>query len=247
MTVKYLERQGSYSIPYIADMNGNESKVLIIVHGFASSKESPTVNMLMKELIKHDMGVIALDLPAHGDSPVDGDFLRLENCIKDLKDIESFARKNCPNAEICYFGSSFGAYIIMQYLMKYQIKGVRVFMRSAAVDMHEVMLDFTADQQEVLKADGYIMLEYDNVPSLKITQDFVDDLESHNLFNEFTVKDVAFKMIHGSEDEDVDYSYAKAFSEKYNIDLITIAGGDHRLSIPGAPEKVLEETINFFK
>lgn len=47
-------------------------------------------------------------------------------------------------------------------------------------------------------------------------------------------------------DEDVDYSDAADFARKFEIELITVPGGDHRLSIPGAPEKVLQETLKFF-
>lgn len=241
----YIERHDSYDIPYISDIKGDEEQILIVAHGFASSKESPNVNMLMRELPKNHIGVMAFDFPAHGDSPADGDHLMVDNCTNDLKTVAEFLSVKYPGAEICYFGSSFGAYIIMLYLMKYHIIGARVFMRSAAVDMHEFFRDLTLEQQKEMDHKGYIMLEYDNVPSLKLTRDFVEDLKHHDLFRLFTSEGNTLKMIHGSSDEDVDYSDAADFARKFEIELITVPGGDHRLSIPGAPEKVLEETLSF--
>ena len=241
----YIERKGSYDIPYISEIKGHEERILIVAHGFASSKESPNVNMLMRELAPNNIGVIAFDFPAHGDSPADGDYLTTDNCTNDLKAVAELVAEKYPHGEICYFGSSFGAYIIMLYLMKYHVTGAKVFMRSAAVDMHEFFEDLSPAQQKEMEQKGYIMLEYDNVPSLKLTRDFVEDLRNHNLFESFTSEGNTLKMIHGSSDEDVDYSNAADFARKFGIELITVPGGDHRLSIPGAPEKVLEETLGF--
>ena len=63
----------------------------------------------------------------------------------------------------------------------------------------------------------------------------------------FEAEAVSLKMIHGSNDEDIAYARAAAFAEKYGIELVTVDGGDHRLSVPGAPQKVLNEAIEFLK
>ena len=245
MTVKYIRRKDSYDIPYVSEIRGGEDRILITAHGFASSKQSPNVNMLMSRLPEKGIGVIAFDFPAHGDSPAGGDMLTVDNCTADLKAVADFVAEGHPEAEICYFGSSFGAYIIMLYMMKYQINGARAFLRSAAVDMHEFFKDLDAGQQKEMDENGYIMLEYDDVPDLKLTREFIEDLKNHNLFTLFEKGENMLRMIHGSSDEDVDYENARAFSEKYDIELITVEGGDHRLSIPGAPERVLSETLRF--
>lgn len=246
MDVNYIKRDKEYDIPYISRIKGDESRILVVAHGFASSKESPNVRMLMSNLPENGIGVIALDFPGHGNSPVGGEKLMVDNCACDVKAVCDFVSERFPEAEICYFGSSFGAYVIMNYIMRYGIKGARVFMRSAAVDMHEFFDELSSDEVLMLEREGYIMLDYENVPSLKLTNEFVSDLRRHNLFASFDPDGNRLKMIHGSDDEDVDYSMAKAFAEKYDIDLVTVEGGDHRLSVEGAPEKVLEETLEFF-
>ena len=58
--------------------------VCLITHGFGSSKDSPTAQLLAGELPRHGIGTLALDLPAHGDSPVDGDALSIRHCLDDL-------------------------------------------------------------------------------------------------------------------------------------------------------------------
>ena len=81
---------------------------------------------------------------------------------------------------------------------------------------------------------------------IKITRGLVESLKANDIREDFRPDGLRLMMIHGSADEDIDYSEARAFAEKYDVLLITVEGGDHRLSIPGAPEKVLEEALRFF-
>jgi len=57
-------------------------------------------------LPEHGIGGVAFDFPAHGDSPVNGDEMRIDGCIDDLKSIENMVKNEYPDSEIYYFGSS---------------------------------------------------------------------------------------------------------------------------------------------
>ena len=72
MTQELLSGLNGYNIPCRHTIQGGESMVCLITHGFGSSKDSPTAQLLAGELPRHGIGTLALDLPAHGDSPVDG-------------------------------------------------------------------------------------------------------------------------------------------------------------------------------
>ena len=72
-----------YEIPYIENLRGDEEQVVIIAHGFGSSMQSPTAQMVLENLPKVGIGAIAFDFPAHGASLVDGDTLSVANCIAD--------------------------------------------------------------------------------------------------------------------------------------------------------------------
>ena len=47
-----------------------QSRVVIVCHGFGSSKESPMVQALHRALPERGIGVWSFDFPAHGDSPM---------------------------------------------------------------------------------------------------------------------------------------------------------------------------------
>lgn len=96
MTQELLSGLNGYNIPCRHTIQGGESMVCLITHGFGSSKDSPTAQLLAGELPRHGIGTLALDLPAHGDSPVDGDALSIRHCLDDLARAEARALELAP-------------------------------------------------------------------------------------------------------------------------------------------------------
>lgn len=234
-----------YEIPYLENLRGDETKVVIIAHGFGSSMQSPTAQMIFSQLPEVGIGTIAFDFPAHGASKVDGDYLSVDNCIKDLEEVENYAREKCPNAEIYYFGSSFGAYITLLYLSKHTQKTGRAFLRSAAVNMHVIFENPTEAESFAMAQQGHLIINYGT--PLKLTSKFVEDLKEHDLFELYRPGLSRVVMIHGDQDETIDYKEAQRFSKEFNIELVTVEGGDHRLSAQGMPEMVVATAIDFYK
>lgn len=124
-----------YDIPCLNNLSGGERMAVIISHGFGSSKESPTAQAIAAALPEHGIGTYSFDFPAHGDSPVEGEQLRICNCLNDLAAVEAHVRELMPEADIAYFSSSFGAYINLIYLATRTHVGKKSFLRCAAVDM----------------------------------------------------------------------------------------------------------------
>lgn len=248
MIKELLHTDRGYQIPCEYAIDGKEKMVCIIAHGFGSSKASPTAQMLLEALPKEGICAIAFDFPAHGESPVDGDFLRMENCFSDIASVEKRAQELAPCAEIVYFGSSFGAYTTLLYLSTRPHAGKKAFLRSAAVCMPELFLDPTPEQQAELNASGFILLgeDYGYARPLKLTQGFLDDLANYDVFTRWNPGEAKLHMIHGDSDETIPFAEACTFSRKFSVPLTVVTGGDHRLSIPGAPQRVLHCALEFF-
>ena len=66
-----------------------QNQVAIVCHGFGSSKNSPMVQALDQTLPAHGIGVYSFDFPAHGESPVGEEGLRVPFCIDDLAEVEA--------------------------------------------------------------------------------------------------------------------------------------------------------------
>ncbi|MBQ4346906.1 MAG: alpha/beta hydrolase [Firmicutes bacterium] len=246
MTKKFLTGKSGYDIPCLFHINGDEKLICIVCHGFGSSKESPTAALMAEILPAHGAGVIAFDLPAHGESPVDGDFLRVENCINDLVSVEEFAHSLAPDAELVYFCSSFGAYLTLLYFSSREHLGKKAFLRSAAVDMPGIFKRLSPEQLAELKEKGSFMVDMDYVRPLKITKDFLADMKKYNLFELYRPDGSLIHMIHGEADELAFPEDAGRFAGDFNIPITWVEKGDHRLSVPGAPELVAKTAMDFF-
>lgn len=77
-----------YDIPCLNNLSGGNRMIVIISHGLGSSKESPTAQSIAAALPEHGIGTYSFDFPAHGDSLVDGEMLRISTCLNDLVAVE---------------------------------------------------------------------------------------------------------------------------------------------------------------
>jgi len=260
VTKEYVPNGRGYIVPCNYNIKGSERTVCVVIHGFGSSKESTTAAMLLKELPLRDIGAIALDLPAHGESPVQGEFLRLSNCIADIEATEARARELAPEAEIVYFASSFGAYSTLLYLagkeQTTKLRGAgrnvpRAFLRSAAVSMPRLFFGrLTPERKAQLETVGEFTIrkeEYSYTRNMKITQGFFDDLAGNDVFDIWREGIADLRMIHGQYDDAITLSDATSFAEKFKAPLTVVENGDHQLSVPGAAELVLELALEFFQ
>ena len=242
--MKFIDGKKGYSIPYVSKINGNEKKIVIINHGFGSSKSSPIAQMLLEKMPNYKIGVISFDFPAHGDSPVDTEKLSIENCISDLESIEKYVQSIAPSTELCYFSSSFGAYINLQFLSTKEHKGKLSFLRSAAVNMPELFNHPTPEQSNQIKSTGFLNLPFDK--PLKLTPTFIADLQAHNLFEIYKPGFTKVQMIHGENDVTINPKKAQDFAKKFNIDITMVPNGGHRLMKAKQPKMVFDLALKMF-
>lgn len=241
-------------IPYVFEGNGDEKLIVIISHGFGSSKNSNTAVTVAEKLRSAGIGAVRYDFPAHGESEVDGDEFIMKNCVDDLERIENMVAEKYPNAEIAYFSSSFGAFTNLIYLSTRKHRGTKSFLRCSAVDMPGIVRDWlTEEDMENMVKDGYLIIEEDYDRPLKVTLELYEDLQKINLFACDKVSDGGFpsagtklRMIHGTADDTAPYPDAVRFSEQYGIELISVEGADHSFTSEGAMDIVRQKALEFF-
>ena len=150
-------------------------KIVIAVHGFTSSKDSPTVQLLMKRLPETGLGVVGIDLPGHGMGSSLKEELRIGACLESVSAAEEHIASRFPEAEICYFASSFGAYITGIRISTEPHRGRKAFFRSPAVNMpsHFMRKDLTEEEFSTLRpcvnipSIGKLYVTYDRYTRLK--------------------------------------------------------------------------------
>lgn len=247
MKKEFLESKHGYAIPCHNCWEGQD-RVLIVCHGFGSSKSSPMVQALNQEMPRHGMGVYSFDFPSHGDSPVWQEGLRVPFCLDDLAAVEDHIRAMAPNARIGYFGSSFGAYITLLHLSRGKAAGKRAFLRSAAVSMPRLVDTWVDDRARVdLDRQGYFVPAYDYVREMRIPRDFLGDLEAHDVFARYQAGLAQLFMVHGGRDDVAPTADAVRFARQFGAELLVLPNGEHNLMGEGELEQVLEHASAFFQ
>lgn len=242
-----IQGRNGYDIPCINNMKSSDKSVVIISHGLGSSKESTTAKAITSALLENGIGAFCYDFPAHGESPVDGEYFTINNCLNDLASVENHLRQQLPNAKISYFSSSFGAYINLIYLSTRPHTGIKSFLRCAAIDLPGIFRDeSTPEIDNLLSTQGYILLDKNYFRPLKITKHFCDELESHDLFELYKPSNTELIMIHGDADNTASITDARRFAKQFGINLKEVKGADHQFLIPGGMDQVVDMAIDFF-
>ena len=226
-----------------------QNQVAIVCHGFGSSKNSPMVQALDQTLPAHGIGVYSFDFPAHGESPVGEEGLRVPFCIDDLAEVEAHLLARNPQAEISYFASSFGAYITLLYLAQHPHRQRKAFLRSAAVTMPALAAGWLLNQrtQEDLARQGYFVPQYDYVREMRITPAFLDDLAEYNLFTRYRQGSAQVAMVHGGQDQVAPVKAAQRFATRFGARLTILPQGEHNLMGAGELEQVLSLAVAFLQ
>ena len=86
-------KEEKYRISFKEYLPQKFEEIIIACHRFGGDKESSAIELLAKAANKKNIGVIAFDFPAHGESEVEGDFLTLDNCISDLETVEEYVKE----------------------------------------------------------------------------------------------------------------------------------------------------------
>ena len=245
-------------VPCLSEIPEGAEKIVIAVHGFTSSKESATVQMLLQKLPAAGLGVIGIDLPAHGKEQALEEELCIDGALDSIAAAEGFITERWPDAGICYFGSSFGAYLLGLYISTRPHKGRKAFFRSAAVNMPSLFIKKDPTEQEKLllkemEEKGFIMADLGGDSSVRVTKALFDGLLVNDLFEKFDPGRFGphkIAMAHGSADNIIDPAAAKAFAERFNIPITMFESKGHSLGDgpdDDTPLKVADLAIRLFK
>jgi alpha-beta hydrolase superfamily lysophospholipase len=249
---------------------------VIITHGFGSSKESMTAQMMLQDLPPAGFGAIAYDLPAHGKAEALRTELTIGNCLESLNAVRAYIEERFIKAknaeqpadaeqpageksndgasaapvEVAYFSSSFGAYLTLLSFSK-ERKRCKAFLRSAAVNMPELFVnDPDPSVLKELEEQGYYIIKYAGPAPVRITKQFFDELKENDLFE--AAADIPFdeldvRMVCGEKDMIIDPEAQKRFAKENDIPIKMFDGEDHTLSTyPETPKQVSDLAISFF-
>ncbi|MBR5430210.1 MAG: alpha/beta fold hydrolase [Firmicutes bacterium] len=231
----FVPGANGYRVPLLLQVEPAAKTAVLVVHGFGSGKDRATASKMRDDFAARGAGFCALDLPAHGESPVDGHYLTVENALADLATAEDVIHRYMPKADIAFFASSFGAYLTSLYLARRprRLTPPRAVLRCAALTMPRLLWEELGEaKQSELKAGRDVYLEsYD--PPILISPAFINSMLANDPFAQCRPRMADLLLIHGTADEVAPIAEARRFSRQFGYPLLEVEGADHRFQGPG--------------
>lgn len=225
---------------------GEISRLVLSIHGFGGSSNDAIQVGIAEEMELFSSAVLRFDFPAHGESPLDSQYLTLPNCRDSLLTAARWLRESYPQVEdLCIFATGFGAYmtlLVLEELLAMPGR-VKLVIQTPALLMHETMLAMKGMTVPTLEALGKVTFRADR--PFDVTYEFYRELQENIVL---TTYPIPMLILQGEEDSYISSGAIHNF-RRLNEDskLVIIPGTSHRFLEEGAWDMVLDLTRDWFE
>lgn len=233
--VTFTDSQGNQILGTIS-IPKHARSVVIISHGFSSSKESKLAVELQNELNKAGLGTLRYNYYGHGqlyckDSKytVTKD-VTLTKCVNSLKAAISFVRSR-GNYDIGLVGSSFGGLISLiaasQDSMMHELA-----LKSPVTEPVEFWKKRLGDKKiQKWKEEG--VMHYDACgENFELSYDFWEDLQTYDTLELAKNIDCPILIVHGDSDTVVPIKQSQDLAKIVNSEVKVVKGANHDYAAP---------------
>ncbi len=220
----------------------NINHVVLSSHGFGGNKDNNASKKLAEDLLSRydDVAVITFDWPCHGNDVRKK--LDLTDCDTYLTTMLDYIRNVMGVEDIYSQATSFGGYLVLKYISEHGNPFTKVALRCPAVNMYNAMVERILTKEQLMDLARRKDVDSGFERKVRITNDFLLQLKQNNILERDFI-DFAddILIMHGTQDELIDFNVDKAFCENNVIEFIPIEGADHRYQNPAR----LRECINY--
>ncbi len=202
---------------------GDVDGIVIYCHGMGSNKSWAI--RFYERLLEKNIGVLAFDLPGHGEDKSDFLDFSLDLCLSYLEEVILYV-KNKYHKKIYLFGSSYGGFVLLNRICRCSSDIVGTVLMCPAVNFLDIierrgniLLD------EYFKNHEFVPLIGDSIGFYK--KNFNGFKDGQKNIDNFDFCNVS--IISGSADRTVLLDDVLAFCNKNHLRLETISGGKHEL------------------
>ena len=232
--------KGDRLVGILTDPSGDTSKpVIVLCHGFGSSKDSNTCKSLSVRLREKNISSFRFDFFAHGQS--EGDFadLTVSEAVDDtMRAIEMLKERGYE--KIGLFGSSFGG--LSSYLVASRRDDLFVLLLKAPVASYKMFPAYT-DKNVVAK---WKKTGYRTVEGRKLKYAFYEDSIKQDAYEVAGDIKAPTLIVHGNQDQDVPVTQSIDITKSIgNCAFEIVVGADHRFSKSRDFEQMVNSIISF--
>lgn len=244
--VTYQDSIGTDLVGIISNPDRDKQKpVVILVHGFASSKDSRTFPSLVKKLEEQNITSFRIDLYAHGESEGNFEEITISKAVDGIISAYNFLKKEGYN-HIGLFGSSFGGNSSIMAASK--LKNIFTLVLKCPDTNYKVREEETKTQKELAdwKLKGYRMRQVSKGKELKINYSMFEDSKNNNGWEIAPTISIPTLIIHGDKDEIVPVNHSIKMSKLMpDCTLHIIIGAGHRFEKPKESQELIETSVSF--
>lgn len=213
---------GDYSINLITNGAENYDNIVLCFHGFNGDKWGDAYSGLKKRL--NNSLVASFNSCGHGDSVIPAEDMNLTIILKEIDAVVKFFERVEPNKPLIFVAMSYGAYRVMQYLIKYRPNIKKIIYVNPAFRMLELL--------ERLKDFKYLELKENDTVAMKrslnkfMSKTFLDDLFNNNLYKNIYDLNYDTQIVVGKLDSLIPFEDTSEIAKKYNYN-ITYVDDEH--------------------
>jgi len=97
-----ITKESGNIVSCVREIPENPRGIVIVIHGFTSSKTCATYRLLLRRLPAAGYGMIGIELPGHGTEESKQETLRIEGAIDSIEAAERYALAHWPELPIFY-------------------------------------------------------------------------------------------------------------------------------------------------
>lgn len=222
-----------------------ETPVIILCHGFSTSKDSYTHVRLEKILNDRGISTLRFDFFGHGESEGKFEKITVSEAVDDLQNAIQLLRES-GYKKIGLVGSSFSG--MASLLTASKTDELYILALKSPVSDYIGLIIAHANQEEIKtwREKGFIDIIGANEEKLKLNYSFFDDAQKLDGFESAKKIRIPVLIVHGDKDDTVPIKQSiKISSLIKNCRLEIIEGGDHLYSDPKQFEKMLDLISTF--
>ena len=228
---KYLEINNRISVKLFMPEKETKTEVFIIAHGFGSSKDGRSTEIIARKLNENNYIAVSFDFPGHGKSIEPIEKLTVENCVSYINEVLEYVKNEFKNHQISIIATSFGAFVTINKLIKEDKNEFKnIVLRCPAIDMKNILLNILAKgNAEKFNKEGNLEEGFEKKEELM--KAFHKDLCENDILSRYNKKEKIL-ILQGTDDDVAPikdtYEFVKKDSE--NIKLIPLDGVKHKMS-----------------
>lgn len=236
----FENNRGNRLCGILANPTSNKNgPIMILCHGFTTSKDSYTYIRLEKILNGKGISAFRFDFFAHGESEGEFEDITISEAVDDILNAIRFL-KELGYSKIGLVGSSFGGIASVIVASKTDHLFILALKSPVSDDLGKLVAQESKQEIKTWKEKGSIYYTSSDGRGLKLNYSFFEDDKKVNGYEAAKKIKIPALIVHGDNDESVPVEQSKKIAGLMeNSRLEIIQGADHRYSKPEDFERML--------